>query len=144
MRVRNNEQDTKQKRTKANGLRRIKVPTACVSGPGYGTLWMGFRGPLGSLRRSFGRVLGRLGVSPGRLESPWESPLASRGPWQCPTGVPGGYGLVLGTSCKVFRELLRVRWRALGVVSRALGGSSGGPWWSLGFSAQLPGQFQNR
>ena len=58
MRVRNNKQDAKQKTTRANGLKAIEVPTACVSGPGYGTLWKGFRGPRGAFRRSFSKVLG--------------------------------------------------------------------------------------
>ena len=70
--------------------------------------------------------------------------LSVREPWEGATGVPCGNGLVLGTTCKDLGELLGVGWAALGVVGRALGGSSGGPWWSLGFSAQLPGQFQNR
>ena len=75
MRVRNNEQDAKQKRTRANGLRAIEVPTACVSGPGYGTLWKGFRGPRGALRKSFGRVLG----GPGTFQGVPGAPCGSSG-----------------------------------------------------------------
>ena len=56
--MRNNEQDAKQKTTRANGLKAIEVPTACVSDPGYETLWKGFRDPRGAFRRSFSRVLG--------------------------------------------------------------------------------------
>ena len=75
MRVRNNEQDAKQKRTRANGLRAIEVPTACVSDPGYGTLWKGFRGPWGALRKSFGTVLG----GPGTFQGVPGAPCGSSG-----------------------------------------------------------------
>ena len=83
MRVRNNEQDAKQKTARANGLKAIEVPTACVSDPGYGTLWKGFRvlgglsgGPSAGFWGS-GEVLRR---SPGLLEGPWGIPRASREP----------------------------------------------------------------
>ena len=46
--MRNNEQDTKHKRTRVNGLRAIKVPTACVSDPGYGMVWDTLDGLQGS------------------------------------------------------------------------------------------------
>ena len=144
MRVPNNDQDAKQKRTRASGLRAIKVPTACVSGPGYGTLWKGFRGPRGALRKSFGRVLGGPGTFqrvPGAPCGPRGNPRASWEPWKGPTGVLGDYEVVLGTSCRLLEELLRVLWGALGAVGRALGRSSGGPWWSLAFSGPLQRQF---
>ena len=75
MRVRNNKQDAKQKTTRANGLKAIEVPTACVSGPGYGTLWKGFRGPRGALRKSFGTVLG----GPGTFQGVPGAPCGSSG-----------------------------------------------------------------
>ena len=70
VRVQNDEHDTKQKKTKTNGLRAIKVPTACVLGPGYATLWKGFRGPRSTLGRYFGRVLGSLEGSQGVHRAP--------------------------------------------------------------------------
>ena len=146
MRVRNNEQDAKQKTTRANGLKAIEVPTACVSGPGYGTLWKGFRGPRGALRSPWARfweVLERFRGSPGLLAGPQGNPRASWEPWKGPTGVLGDYEVVLGTSCRLLKELLKVLWGSLGAIGRALGRSSGGPWWSLGFSGPLQGQFQN-
>ena len=38
-----------------------------------------------------------------------------------PMGVLGDYEVVLGTSCRLLEELLRVLWGALGAVGRALG-----------------------
>ena len=149
MRVRNNEQDAKQKTTRANGLKAIEVPTACV----FQVLAMGRFGRasevLGALSGSpsarFWEVLERFRGSPGLLAGPQGNPQASWEPWKGPTGVLGDYDeVVLGTSCRLLEELLRVLWGALGAVGRALGRSSGGPWWSLGFSAQLQGQFQIR
>ena len=90
--MRNNEQDAKQKRTRANGLRAIEVPTACV----FQVLAMGRFGrasgvlgaPSGSPSAGFGRSWDVLKGSPGLLEGPRGNPRASREPWQGPTGVP--------------------------------------------------------
>ena len=144
--MRNNKQDAKQQRMRANGLKAIEVPTACVSGPGYGTLWKGFRGPQGALRKSFGRVVGGPGTFQGVPGAPCGSSGGSSsvlGTLERSHGVLGDYEVVLGTSCRLLEELLRVLWGALGAIGRALGRSSGGPWWSLGFSGPLQGQFQN-
>ena len=93
--MRNNEQDAKQKTTRANGLKAIEVPTACV----FQVLAMGRFGrasgvlgaPSGSSSAGFGRSWDVLKGSPGLLEGPRGNPRASREPWQGPTGAPGVY-----------------------------------------------------
>ena len=116
----------------------IKVPTACVSGPGYGTLLEGLGRASGILGALSGgpsegfwgswRVLRR---SPGVLEGPRGNPRASRDPWQGHKGAPGGYRVVLKTSCRVLGALLRVLWGALGAAGERWRGPRevlGGHW----------------
>ena len=103
MRMRNNEQDAKQKRTRANGLRAIEVPTACVSGPGYGTLWKGFRGPRGALRKSFGTVLGGPGTFQGVPGAPCGSSGESSSALETLEGSHGGPQRLLSGSWNVLQ-----------------------------------------
>ena len=75
----------------------------------------------GSPSAGFWEVLERFRGSPGLLAGPRGNPRASWEPWMGPMGVLGDYEVVLGTSCRLLEELLRVLWGALGAVGRALG-----------------------
>ena len=122
--MRNNEQDAKQKRTRANGLRAIEVPTACVSGPGYGTLWKGFRGPRGAHRKSFGRDLG----GPGTFQGVPGAPCGSSGESSSALGtLEGSHGSP--------QRLLSGSWNVLQAPQGTLEGPLGSPrshWESAG------------
>ena len=88
VRVRNNEQDAKQKRTRANGLRAIKVPTACVS-------------------KHFGRASGMLGASPDALRRSSGKVLGGPGTL---SRVPQGSLRVLGRILERPGTLARSHW----------------------------------
>ena len=115
MRVRNNEQDAKQKRTRANGLRAIKVPTACVS-------------------KHFGRASGMLGASPDALRRSSGKVLGGPGTL---SRVPQGSLRVLGRILERPGTLARSHWgprrllsgsrNALQGPRETLGGPLGSP-----------------